>query len=417
MRSLQTGLWSGLGMLALVVAGTGQARAEEWPKWLGPDGTGIAADKIVDQWPAAGPKKIWSADVGQGFASTVGDKGIVYAFGLQGKNAVLTALDADTGKVIWAESNPETHHADKDQAADPATNLPLPEASPTIDGDFIYTYSGGGDLVCRKLADGKQVWQINILDETKAAILQWNASSSPLVDDKLVYVQGGQGGSLAVAVDKATGKVAWKADNGLGGYAAAILADVQGTKQLIIFGGDALHGLNPSTGKELWAYPWKTSYDVNATTPIYKDGYLFISSGYGHGCAMFELHPSGVKLDWKGKEVTSKFQPVILDKGELFANSAGRLKCLKWPTNDVLWSSNKIELQEGGSFVIDGAQLIAMSEKGKLSLVHLAAAGPELMSEVPMFDYDKVWSSPVIYHGKLYVKGKTEMVCLDIGAK
>ena len=90
---------------------------------------------------------------------------------------------------------------------------------------------------------------------------------------------------------------------------------------------------------------------------------------------------------------------------------------MKWPTQDVLWSSNKVELGEGGSFVLDGSQLVCISEKGKLSLVHLTAAGAEVTGEVQLFDYDKVWSSPVIYHGKLYVKGKEELVCLDIGAK
>ena len=72
----------------------------------------------------------------------------------------------------------------------------------------------------------------------------------------------------------------------MGGYAAPILAGPKGGEQLIIFGGDALHGLDPKTGKSLWSYPWKTSYDVNATTPTYHDGFLFITSGYGHGGAM-----------------------------------------------------------------------------------------------------------------------------------
>ena len=48
------------------------ARAEEWPKWLGPEGTGISHDKIIDHWPGNGPKKLWSQRVGLGFSSLVG---------------------------------------------------------------------------------------------------------------------------------------------------------------------------------------------------------------------------------------------------------------------------------------------------------------------------------------------------------
>ncbi|HZK80048.1 MAG TPA: PQQ-binding-like beta-propeller repeat protein [Humisphaera sp.] len=403
--------------LGLIFLSVGTLRADEWPKWLGPAGTGVATDKIATKWPAGGPAKVWSQNVGLGFSSVVGLDGKIYALAMKGDTDVLTALDADTGKIVWAESSRVNHKADQSQAQNDENHLPVPEASPTIDGDKIYTYGGGGDLICRNLADGKEVWHLNVLDETNATILGWNEASSPLVADTLVFVQGGKGGALAVAVDKTSGKVQWKADKGLGGYAAPILAGPKGAEQLIIFGGDALHGLNPKTGKSLWSYPWKTSYDVNATTPIYHDGHLFISSGYGHGCAMFELHPTGVTLVWKGKEISSKYQPCILNQGILLGNSSGRLKCLKWPTQDVLWSSNKVELGEGGSFVLDGSQLICISEKGKLSLVHLTAAGADVVGEVQLFDYDKVWSSPVIYHGKLYVKGKEELVCLDIGAK
>jgi outer membrane protein assembly factor BamB len=331
---------------------------------------------------------------------------------------VLTALDADTGKVIWAQSNKVTRRGEQQpQALNSENHLPVPEASPTIDGDKIYTYGGAGDLICRTLADGKEVWHLNVLDETNATVLAWNEASSPLVADSLVFVQGGQGGALAVAVDKTSGKIQWKADKGLGGYAAPILAGEKGSEQLIIFGGDAVHSLDPKTGKSNWKFAWKTAYDVNAATPIYRDGHLFITTGYGHGGAMLEIHSTSATALWKGKEMGSKYQPCILNQGVLIGNSGGRLKCLKWPTQDVIWSSNKVELGEGGSFVLDGNQLICISEKGKLSLVHLTAAGAEVAGEVQLFDYDKVWSSPVIYHGKLYVKGKEELVCLDVGAK
>lgn len=407
-----------LAVFALFVVAclaSGVARAEEWPKWLGPNGTGIATDPIASQWPADGPKKLWTQNVGLGFSSIVGQDGVVYAFGMKANNDVLTAIEADTGKVRWSESYVVTHRADQPQAKNDENGLPLPEASPTIDGDRIYTYGGGSDLVCRKLTGGTVVWQLNVLDATGASILQWNAASSPLISNGFVYVQGGQGGALAVAVDQKSGKIAWKSGNGLGGYAAPIIVEAGGTQQLIIFGGDALHGLDPLTGKSLWSYPWKTQYDVNASTPVYQGGHLFITSGNGHGCAMLELNAKGVKVEWKGKEISSLFQPTLLDNGLLFGNSNGRFKCLKWPTNDVLWSSNAVKLGTGGSIVIDGDQAIALSEKGTLSLVRIGAAEPTVTSEVALFDGEKIWSSPVIYHSKLYVKGKEDLVCLNIG--
>ena len=161
-----------------------------------------------------------------------------------------------------------------------------------------------------------------------------------------------------------------------------------------------------------------TQYDVNAATPIYNDGHLFITSAYGTGCGMFTVTPTSAKLDWKGKEVSSKFQPCILDNGKLYGSSGGILKCLTWPEQRTSLLGRPATWRpqlEGGSFVIDGKQLIAIGEKGKLTLVHLEDAGPKVAGEMEIFHYSPIWSSPVIYHGKLYVKGKDELVCLDIG--
>ena len=406
---IQTWLALGIACSTCAVAG-----AEEWPKWLGPQGTGISTEKIADKWPEAGPKKLWSQKVGEGFSTAVALNGKVYFLGMQGSNDVLTALNADSGQVIWAQSYPVTHKADQPQAQHTQSHLPLPEATPTIDCDKIYTYGGGGDLVCRNLADGKEVWKLNVLDATGASILQWNQASSPLVTEKWVYVQGGQNGAVAVAVDKVSGQIGWKAETGIGGYAAPIMAEVEGKPQIIIFGGKVLFGLDPKTGSTLWNHPWETSYDVNATTPIYHEGHLFISSGYGHGCAMLELGGGTAKEDWKGKQIASKYQPCILDKDRLYGNGAGRLKCITWPGGKQIWSNNKVELGEGGSFIIAGQNLIALSEGGHLSLLHLKPDGADVVSEADIFHYDKVWSDPIVYHGKLYVKGKDELACFDV---
>ena len=408
------GKWIALGMVA--VAGA-WARAEEWPKWLGPEGTGIVKDAgSAAKWPASGPKRLWSAKVGGGFSTPVGFEGKLYFFGMQGRNDVLTALDADSGKPLWSQSYEVKHKAEAPQAKSDENDLPLPEATPSIDAGRIYTYGGGGDLVCRQLKDGTQVWKLNILDETGAKILTWNESSSPLVTETHVYVQAGKDGPIAVAVDKNSGKIAWKSEaTGLAGYAAPILINVGGLQQLVVFGGDTLVAMDPASGKTLWSQPWKTQYDVNATTPVYHDNHLFITSDYGHGCAMYSLSAGGANKDWENKEVMSRFQPVILDGDKLYANSEGRLKCLHWPDGKVIWKSNKVELGSGGSILKVGNQLIALSDKGRLSLVDLAGE-PKVVGEAQAFDEgDNIWSSPVVYHGKLLLKGKTQLIAFDLG--
>jgi len=63
----------------------------------------------------------------------------------------------------------------------------------------------------------------------------------------------------------------------------------------------------------------------------------------------------------------------------------------------------------GGSVVRVGDKLITMSERGKLSLIHATPAAYKLISSVQLFDYSQVWSMPIVYRGKLYAKGETEL--------
>lgn len=404
---------------SLLLASTLLGASQEWPKWLGPNGNGIATDPIANKWPADGPKKLWEQKVGLGYSSPIALDGNIYLFSQDGINDTLSAFDADSGKPLWSQSYQVTIKADLQQAKNPDTGFPLPLATPTIDNGRIYTYGGGGDLVCRKLEDGSLLWQMNVLKETHEKILTWNESSSPLVTEKFIYVQGGKGGPTAVAVDKETGKIAWQSQaQTVGGYTAPILIDVDGTKQLIIFAGSQLYGMNPENGQTIWATPWKTSYDVNASTPVYRDHHLFVSSDYGHGCMMLTLSPTGAKEDFEAadKDFQLKFQPAILDGEYLYANSGGTLKCAHWPDLKIQWEE-KLRLGEGGTLVRDGDLFIALSERGKLLLVHATPKGAKVLSQVPLFDFLTTWSTPLIYRGRLYAMGKDTLVCLDLGGR
>ena len=181
-----------LSAVLLVGAAATSAMAEEWPKWLGPKGNGISTDPIANHWPENGPKKIWEQKVGLGYSSPIGFEGKVYLFSQQGEIDLLTAFDANSGQVVWSKGYAVGIPADASQAKNPENGLPLPLATPTIENGRIYTYGGGGDLFCRKLDGGDEVWHVNVLTETGSRILTWNEASSPLVTEKMVTCRAGR---------------------------------------------------------------------------------------------------------------------------------------------------------------------------------------------------------------------------------
>jgi outer membrane protein assembly factor BamB len=405
----------GLGSAAsLARAETAGAAAGEWPKWLGPNGDGISREAVADKWPADGPKKLWSAKVGIGYASAVAQGGKVYAFGLDGNQDVLTALDATSGKQLWREAYADGY--------DKNGKYPGARATPTIDGDRIYTYGGAGHLVARELATGKELWKVDVLKEAGSTeLLTWGQASSPLVHGDHVVVQAGIGGAIAVAVNKADGKVAWLSEaKGTGGYAYPLPIEVGGKPQLIVSAGSGLFAMDPATGKTLWKQSQKADYDVVAATPVYDGkGNLFVTVGYGSGYgAMYQVSADGAKKLWQKRELRCKFPAPILDGNTLHIvtdEGRGPVKAVEWPTGKPLWEL-KANLGFGGSLLrVGGDKLIAQAQTGELSLIQTTPTAGKVLSTFKAFEGAKeAWAMPVAYDGKLYAKGVDELVCYDL---
>ena len=105
----------------------------------------------------------------------------------------------------------------------------------------------------------------------------------------------------------------------------------------------------------------------------------------------------------------------MLDNGFYYANSEGVLKCMNWADGKIQWENN-LRLGSGGSVLRNGDKLIVMAERGKLYLVEATSKANNVISQVQLFDYGQVWSSPLIYRGKLYCMGEKSLVCLDIAS-
>ena len=385
---------------------------EDWPKWRGPRGDGISREKIAGTWPKDGPGLLWSADVGLGYSSPIAHQGKVYLFSMNDEHETLTCFDAHSGQILWSEEDPEKGWT---------KSYPGTRATPAIHGDFIYTYGGAGNLSRRRLeaADpkkGRLDWQAFAMRLTSAVPIDWGQGSSPLVTDKHVYVQGGIGGPVAIAFHH-DGQVAWQSEaRGVGGYAAPVLIDADGVGQLVVFGGEAIYGMDPLTGRTVWHVPWDTRFAVNAATPVYRDGHLFLTSEYGKGGIMIKVTGSGASTAWTAPEVQGKFQPPILDGDALFVNSGGTVLCMKWPTPELYWTASdpKLRLGVGGSIVRVGDKLILLHERGILSLAKADENGIQLVSQFTPTRGSQVWATPLVYGGRLYVKGETELLCFDV---
>ncbi len=410
-------------LLALVVV-CEVARADDWPQYRGPNRDGVSREKDWSwQWPAEGPKRLWKASIGIGSASVAISRGRAFTLGWSpdkpdgvGKET-LFCFDADTGALQWKESYPVQNFAFDHEGGSGTT--------PTVDGDFVYTQSRGGHLACFEVATGKLVWTRELAAEFSGKPPFYGYTGSPLVlDDKLIVVPGATNAST-VALDKRTGKELWRSGSDPAAYAAPI-AFVSGQKKCVaVFNFSGLVAMDAASGKELGRFDWKTmsprKTSINAPTPIALGDEIFLTSGYGRGCALLRLGADGFKPVWQGAGMRAHYSGPVLHQGHLYGfdnNNEwfGRAEfaCADWKTGQQKWSSRSFGW---GSVIVAGDKLIVVGRMGELAIADASPAGYKELARTQLIG-GTVRCEPAFANGRLYLRNISgDLICVDLRAK
>jgi outer membrane protein assembly factor BamB len=386
----------------------------EWPQWLGPRRDGASTETgLLTAWPADGPKVLWRRRCGDGYSAVAVVGGRLYTMEQAGNDEAVICLDAATGDEVWRHAYPCKFENDQGWG---------PRSTPTVEGGRVYAVGATGIFHCLDAATGEQKWRHDLLGSPRSN-LRWGASFSPLVEGDLVITNPGASGGSVVAFDKEDGRLVWKALDDPAGYSSPIAVTAAGVRQVVVFTGKALVGLAPADGAVCWRYPWETDHGVNAATPLHfrarvgdaTDDYLFISSGYGKGCAVIKVRPGltgspEVATVYAGEQMCNHFASCVRHKDHLYGFHEGLLACMDLRTGKVAWT------QQGfakGSLLVADGHLIVLGEKGQLALVE---ATPEGYREKASFDVTRrrCWTVPVLAGGRLYVRHQKEIVCLDL---
>lgn len=380
--------------------------AADWPHWRGPDYKGISAEKgWLAAWTGSGPKPRWRGAAGTGFSSFSVAGGRVFTMGNEAGTESVVAFDELTGKPLWKHSYP--------CPLDPNLYEGGPNATPTVDGDKVFTFSRQGQLFCLEAATGNVVWQRNLRQDTGAEEVEWGYSSSPLVQDRLLILNLGTAGT---AVDKTTGKVVWSNGRGKGGYATPVPFEFNQRPFIALFGAKALSLLDPKTGKVAAGFPWETSYDINSADPIIAGQSIFISSGYNRGAALLNLASGKPALVWENKNMRNHFNPCVLIDGHLYGidGNAGRgaaLRCLDARTGAVKWSEASVG---AGSLTAADGKLIVLSERGELLIAPASPDGFKPTGRAQVLG-GRCWTTPVLANGRILCRNaRGDVVSLDV---
>jgi len=387
-------------LTSLVLSST----AADWPNFRGPDHNGISKETgWASQWSNGAPKQLWKAKVGLGFATLSVSNGRVYTTGNASDTDTVFCFDADTGKALWKNSYPAPRDAKYYEGGTSAT--------PTVDGDRVYTISKRGILHCLGAADGKVVWTNNLQQELGAKIPEWGFAGSFYIEGDLAILNFGTAGT---ALDKRTGKVVWTSGTDVSGYSTPMPVNAGGERAVILAVKQDVVAVKIKDGKELWRFPWKTQYDVNALTPILSGSKVFISSGYNHGGGVFDISQQPPKEIWNNKNMRNHMASSILWKGHLYGIDENQLRCLDFDTGEVKWTD---KVSGKGALMIADGKLIVLSERGELLVAEASPAAFKPISRAQVVG-GKCWAAPVLANGKIYCRtGPGDVVCVDVSGK
>jgi outer membrane protein assembly factor BamB len=407
-----------LSALPVPAAPAGDTKDAGWAQWHGPLRNNHSPDTgLLKEWPAGGPPLAWKATgLGGGFSGVSFAGDTIFTMGDQPDGCAILALELATGKKVWAAPVGKPGGGG---------GYPGPRATPATDGTLVVSLGQYGDLVCVQAATGKEAWRKNLDKDFGGKMMSgWGYSESPLLDGSRVVVMPGGPKGTVLALDKASGTTLWQS-KGLtdsAAYTSLVPAVIGGARQYLVFTDASVAGIAPEDGRVLWraARSGKTAV---VPDPVYHDGTLFVTSGYGIGHTAFRLTAAGGAITpqeaYAGKEMEVHHGGVVLVGEHLYGlTNRGQLVCMEIKTGKVAWQDKSVG--KGAITYADG-HLVVRGEKGA-GTIALVEASPAGYKEKGRFDQpdrsDKnSWPHPVVFGGKLYIRDQDLLLCYDVKGK
>jgi outer membrane protein assembly factor BamB len=426
------------------------APADDWPQWMGPNRDGVWKETgILAKFPADGPKKLWSMPVSGGYAGPAVADGKVFVADrvlkpgqkdpddpfnkeakVESKERVI-CFDSATGRELWKHEYDCTY-----QVSYPAG----PRCTPTVHDGHVYALGTMGDLYCLTADKGKEVWRKNFVKDLGAVVPMWGFCGHPLIyKDFVITVVGGEG-QVAVAFDKKTGNVKWKALSASEpGYCPPTLIKHGKTEQLLIWDADHLSGLNPATGAKYWSVKLKPDYGMSIMAPQLGEGGHLFAAGMGNKSVVLKLDDAkpAVKEVWHGGKETS-LSPVnmtpLIDDGVIYGvDRPGNLRAVDLKSGKRLWSTftpvfnaeKPANFTQGGSgtafLTKNDDRYFVFNELGTLQIAKLTPKGYEEESRAQLleptgaaFGRKVLWSHPAYANKCVYVRNDKELACFSL---
>ncbi|MHC5109469.1 MAG: outer membrane protein assembly factor BamB family protein [Planctomycetota bacterium] len=408
-----SGLTGGLGRTAICLAAVAcptAVMAADWPGFRGSQVDGISSEKSdFDRPGGISLNAAWKIPIGSGYAGVAVSGQTVVTMFADGESDVIAAYDTESGKERWRATLGKTYTGHDGSHTGPIS-------TPLIAQGNVYALDAWGRLLALALDTGKEVWSFDLAQKHGAKKPHYGFTTSPIMMDGVLIVQGAVDGKAVVALNPSSGEVLWSLGDDTVTYQTPIPYEMNGKRQLLAAGQKKLFGVDVSTGSLLWDYDHggTGARGVSSLTPVPSgDGKLFLAL-HDESSAMVQLNPSddGVEVSpvWDGRTIRNSYNVPVYHNGHVYAYSSRFLTCVNAKDGKPAWRSR----QPGDGFLImvDGHLVIA-TKAGGVHVAKVSGEGYEEKAGIPIFD-ELAWSAPAYANGSIYARSLSELARIDI---
>lgn len=441
MRYLRVNM--GLACLSVVLLAS-LGSAGDWPRFRGPNGSGIAADEKAapTKWSPTENLK-WKIELpGPGVSSpiVVGDRVFVtcysgYGVGRGGGGKMedlkrhLVCVDRNKGTILWKADVAAVLPEDAYSGAGVPSHG-YASHTPCSDGERVYVFFSKSGALAFDM-NGKQLWQTNVGKGSDPR--RWGSASSPILYKDTLIVTASSESESVVGLDTKTGKQLWQAKAGSLSslWGTPVLSKVDDERTAIVLGVDSeTWGLNPTNGKLRW---FSGSLAASNSSIVENNGVVYAVEGRGGKAGASKV---GGKEDitkshqvWTGTH-TNRFSTPIVHKDRLYVMSSSLATCIDAKTGKEIYRERLPGGGGGGggggfgrggsdysSPVISGDTLYYMAASGATHVITTGDTFKHLAANRVTNDPENFSASPAISNGEIFIRSNRHLYCVSTSKK
>lgn len=415
------------------------AVADDWPRFRGPAGSGIATDSeaLPSEWSPI-TNIAWKVPLpGPGASSPiiVGNKVLVTCYSGYGidredpgeiENLVrnLVCVDLRSGDKIWQRDIPASLPEDPYDKSGVSSHG-YASHTPVSDGSNVYCFFGKGGVYAFDL-NGNELWNAEAGKESDPP--KWGSSSSPIVHEDTVIVTAAAESQSIIGFDKRTGQKLWQQfATGLDGmWGTPTLVQVEEDRtDLVMLVAKELWGLDPKTGKLRW-FADATDSGQAYTSVISEGNRVFGFSGAGAGSVALDIGVSETNLAWTS-QASATYGTPVRHQSKLYVISRGVLTVLDANTGERLEQIRLKNFKETGnsrfgsldyaSPIVVGNRLFYLNAGGQIYVFQLGETTELLAVNNMTTENETFWGTPAVSSGRMTVRGSRHLYCINDDAR